>query len=481
MAATETSLALQAEDGATVTLDRFPLVVGRLAEGGPVPDIDVGHLDLDAGVSPRHCQLTRSGGSILVRDLGGAGGTWVDGSRLSAGASGLLRVGAVLQVGRVPLTLILAPAWAGAADGEEDSDASPVEPSWDAIRAPADAAPPPPPAGGGAPSLIGPFLPPPPSAVPAPAGIPAPVEPRSRPEAVPLDLSGCPEPARALLTEGAQGARLAAGSAAAAWRTGGWVSGGEPLAARTVLRAVDEARRVLGQETGSAIARGHVGDVALEFAVPPLAQAPVLVAWVAPRRPAPLDAALLRRVAGLVMAGRSVLLAAPWPAPALAAVASRLPDSWPITALPAGEDSWWVPDGRPVLDPAQRPAVGQALDHGVTLVESPSPSTLAELLGRAPHGHGGLLLGLVADGAWRALERLRSAWPAAEGRGAGTRAPGLAAAAAAAAVGRAFPYLLAAPGTAGEADDDAWTLLEVHVEGSGWRLLPLVRGPEPDR
>ncbi|HUY60997.1 MAG TPA: hypothetical protein VMW49_03890, partial [Candidatus Dormibacteraeota bacterium] len=390
-----------------------------------------------------------------------------------------LRVGGVLQVGRVSLTLILAPAWVGAADEEEDAAESATEPAWGGPGAPSAVAPPAPAVPLPAPGPAAPFLPLPPSAVP-PVRSPVVAEPRPQPAADPLDLSGCPEPARSLLMEGAQGARLAAGAPAAAWRTGSWVPGGEPLAARAVLRAVDEARRVLGQETGTTAAHGHVGDVALEFTTPPLALAPVLVAWVDPRRPAPLDAALLRRVAGLLMAGRSILLAAPWPAPALAAVASRLPDRWPITALPAGEDSWWVPDGRPVLDPAHRPVVAQALAHGITLIEDPSPPTLTELLARAAHGHGGLLLGLVADGAWRALELLRTVWPVPEGRAAATKGPGPDEPAAAA-VARAFPYLLAAPGTAGEADDAAWTLSEVQAEGPGWRILPLVRGPEPAR
>ncbi|MGA7088082.1 MAG: FHA domain-containing protein, partial [Candidatus Dormiibacterota bacterium] len=99
-------LALQAADGATVTLERFPILLGRSVPGGTIPDVDVSHLDPDEAVDNRHCELNRVPTGIDVHDLGGVSGTWVNGRRLAPGGRALLEVNGTIRVAGVMMTLV---------------------------------------------------------------------------------------------------------------------------------------------------------------------------------------------------------------------------------------------------------------------------------------------------------------------------------------------------------------------------------------
>jgi DNA-binding NtrC family response regulator len=64
----------------------------------------------DGRVSRRHVALEPGGGAFVVRDLEARNGTFVDGERIEPGASGTLRAGALLRVGRSVLLWETGPA-----------------------------------------------------------------------------------------------------------------------------------------------------------------------------------------------------------------------------------------------------------------------------------------------------------------------------------------------------------------------------------
>jgi hypothetical protein len=88
-----TPVRILAEDGdgrrATSLLEGRELVVGRGPESGLRLE--------DRNVSRRHCRLFRSGGSLVVEDLGSANGTRVNGQVLTGRHR--LREGDVVEVG----------------------------------------------------------------------------------------------------------------------------------------------------------------------------------------------------------------------------------------------------------------------------------------------------------------------------------------------------------------------------------------------
>ena len=193
-------LALRAPDGASVTLERYPILVGRLNPGGPVPDVDLSHLDPGEAVDSHHCELTEDDEGVEVHDLGGVSGTWVDGRRLPPGGRARLRLGGTLRVAGVSLTLVAAPA-------RRPFAPPPVPPPAAAWRA----------AGSPHPA------PPPPSAIVMP-------EVTVPPPRAELDLSGAPPSARSLLEAGAEAVRLEPGFPLRALRGDLWDPVGEPVA-----------------------------------------------------------------------------------------------------------------------------------------------------------------------------------------------------------------------------------------------------------
>lgn len=77
------------------------VVLGRHA-GGPTDAHE------DRTLSRRHVRLTTNEQGLVVEDLGGANGTWVNGERLGAATSGVLGPGDILELGE--LALLVDPA-----------------------------------------------------------------------------------------------------------------------------------------------------------------------------------------------------------------------------------------------------------------------------------------------------------------------------------------------------------------------------------
>ena len=99
---------LRAQDGSSVRIDRFPVVLGR-AHGGEVdqPDCDLSALDPQARVSRQHALLDVSNGRLLITDLESTNGTWLDGRRLEARQPTEVGATAELVLGNLPVTVEL--------------------------------------------------------------------------------------------------------------------------------------------------------------------------------------------------------------------------------------------------------------------------------------------------------------------------------------------------------------------------------------
>jgi pSer/pThr/pTyr-binding forkhead associated (FHA) protein/type IV secretory pathway ATPase VirB11/archaellum biosynthesis ATPase len=99
---------LRAQDGSSVRIDAFPVVLGR-AHGGDVdqPDCDLSALDPQARVSRQHALLDVSNGRLLITDLESTNGTWLDGRRLEARQPTEVGATAELVLGNLPVTVEL--------------------------------------------------------------------------------------------------------------------------------------------------------------------------------------------------------------------------------------------------------------------------------------------------------------------------------------------------------------------------------------
>jgi hypothetical protein len=367
-------LALQAADGATVTLERYPILLGRSVPGGTVPDVDVSHLDPDEAVDNRHCELNRVPTGIDVHDLGGVSGTWVNGRRLAPGGRALLEVGGTLRVAGVMVTLVEA---AGSALPELASirpvpAASPPA-TWLESR-PVRGVPPPPSAG---PSVI--------DEEPAPA--------ETRPSD--LDLSGAPVIAREALERGAEVVRIRPGSPLEVLTGERWEAMGQQLSGAAAAEAVASARRALALPDEATSGEGHSGDVWLELMLPPLSDRPYLAVRVAAREPAQLQWEDLDTARRAVREGSTLLVVGPWPEPALAALANRFDAGFASTrVLSYAGAGWWVPPGWPVLEPNEESAVEEARSSGELFLDQPPAPVLEALLRALPRPGGGTVLAL---------------------------------------------------------------------------------------
>jgi predicted component of type VI protein secretion system len=377
-------LALQAADGATVTLERYPILLGRSIPGGTVPDVDVSHLDPDEAVDNRHCELSRVPTGIDVHDLGGVSGTWVNGRRLAPGGRALLEVGGTLRVAGVMVTLVEA---AGSSLPELASirpvpAASPPS-TWLESR-PIRGVPPPPSAG--------------------PSNIdeePTPAEPR--PSA--LDLSGAPVIAREALEKGAEVVRIRPGSPLEVLSGERWEAIGQPLSGAAAAEAMATTRRALALPDEASSGDGHSGDVWLELMVPPLSDRPYLAVRVAARQPAQLQREELDAARRIVREGSALVVVGPWPEPALAALANRLDAGFASTrVLSYAPSDWWVPDGWPVLEPNHESAIEQALSSGELFLDQPPAPVLEALLRALPRQGGGTVLALRGQSMVAGLE-----------------------------------------------------------------------------
>ncbi|HVB54102.1 MAG TPA: FHA domain-containing protein [Candidatus Acidoferrales bacterium] len=433
-------LALRASDGATVTLERFPILLGRSFPGGTIPDVDVSHLDPNEAVDNRHVELTRVPAGVEVHDLGGVSGSWVDGRRLGPGARALLEVGGSLRVAGVAMTLI------------EVAGAPPPPPSARSLvssgpsatwleNGPAQGIPPPPSAG---------------------AAIleDDPDEPPAR--TLELDLSGAPALAREALERGAELVRIRPGSPLEVLAGERWTQLGKPLSPGTAAEAVGTVRRGLDLPDEALCGEGHVGDVALEFLLPPLTDRPYLAVRVAARESADLDPADLVEARRAVLGGGALLVVGPWPEPALAALAERFEASFASTRLLSfGSAGWWVPAGWPVLDQHHPGAVLEALRSGELFLDQPPDPILDELIRSLPRPGGGTVVALRQHSLLGGLEHVArqiapaqlattTSWQREE-------------------VARLFPLALSCQG-------GRWGLSLIGVDGQGrWSLEPPAR------
>lgn len=384
-------LALRAPDGATVTLERYPILLGRAVPGGSIPDVDVSHLDPAEVVDNRHCQLTRDPEGVEVHDLGGAAGTWVDGRRLPPGGRAVLEVGGTLRVAGVSMELVEAGIRPLPPPPRLRSEAPPPPPDWPEPR-PLQMVPPPPSAGPG-------------ERPEAPA--PARREWEPPPD---LDLSGAPVLGRGALAGGAEAVRIRAGAPLSLRRSHSWRSEGEVVGDAALAEAVASSRRALGLPADAASGRGRVGDVALSFVCPPLAAATAVSVALAPRVPAELEVAALDDICWVLRSGGALLVAALDPEPALATLARALdPVAEAPRALSFPGDPWWPPQDWPRLEPGNPAVMGEALQASELFVDEPPPPELEVLLQGLPRAAGGTVLSLRSRSVAGALQRLARA------------------------------------------------------------------------
>jgi len=435
-------LALRAPDGATVTLERYPILLGRSVPGGTIPDVDVSHLDPNEAVDNRHVELIRAPAGVEVHDLGGVSGTWVDGHRLAPGGRALLEVGGALRVAGVVMTLMEA---AGSLLPPPPSIPSLSAPgpsvTW-LERGPAQGVPPPPSAGA---SVLddGPG--------------PTPMRPSE------LDLSGSPILARDPLERGAELVRIRPGSPLEMLIGERWTQLGQQLSQGEAAEAVGTARRALDLPEEVLSGEGHAGDVALEFMLPPLTDRSYLTVRVAARVAAELDPGELGEARRAVLGGAALLVVGPWLEPALAALADRFEESFASTrVLSFGAADWWVPSGWPALDPHYPGAMQEALRTGELFLDQPSDPILEAVIRALPRPGGGTVLALRQHSLVGGLEQIArqidpaqlattTSWQREE-------------------VARLFPLAISWQGA-------GWGLSLIGVDGQGrWTAEPPARG-----
>lgn len=378
-------LALRAGDGATVTLERYPILLGRSVPGGIVPDVDVSHLDPGEAVDNRHCELAAEEGGVEVHDLGGVSGTWVDGRRLPPGGRALLRVGGSLRVAGVALELVSAPdrrpAPAYTAYGSSQLEQAAPGQEWRESDASSG-------------------VPPPPSASSVLPSQPAPAPDPRHPI---LDLTGAPLLARPALEGGAEAVRLTTGLPLQVRRQRVWSSEGPPLSPGNLADAVSTGRRALGLGEDALSGHGHVGDLELDFLTPPLAEQSYLAAVV--NGPDPVPGPLLDLCADLVSRGGSLLVAAGHPEVALGSLADRMQGTSRRPRVLSYQDPRrWVPLGWPTLDGQAKGALDDAMDADPLFLVRPPATVLATLLDRLPRRSGGSVLALESASVEAALE-----------------------------------------------------------------------------
>lgn len=370
-------LALRAADGASVTLERFPIVVGRVTPGGPTPDVDLSHLDPNDSVDSRHCELMPHEDGVEVHDLGGVSGTWVDGRRLAPGGRAVLQLGSALRVAGVVLTLVPSPA------RRTVPQSPPAFEDWAAEPHPGSA-------------------PPPPSAGAEP--IPE-IEPRRTRG---LDLSGAPPLLRSELERGATSARLTEGFPLAILRGGQWTGAGSPIGEGQAGDALQSVRRALEMGDGSRAGSGWVGDLVLDFVGPPISERIHVRATVAERPPLPESVAT--QVADHLAGGGTVLVATRPADLGIVEVARQLEARATRARVMAPQGLGpRLPEGWPVLRPGSPEALREALVADPLLLVDPEPSVLEDVARALPRTAGGTLVALSSASGQAALEQLATA------------------------------------------------------------------------
>lgn len=368
-------LALRAADGATVTLERFPIIVGRITPEQGVPDVDLTEFDPRGAVDGRHCELFPDPDGIEVHDLGAPNGTWVEGHRLSPGESALLPVGGRLRIAGVELVLVPAPPRRQV----PSADASPAPSDW------REASP-----------LTG--VPLPPSA----RSPDAPFITQLRPSGNP-DLSAAPSLVRPHLEEGAESVRIVEGSPLLVGQSGSMVSRGQPVSAAVVEEALAAARASLQLPQDAGFGWGYSGDLEIDFvATPPARRASLGVTRCSTPAVAP---GTLAAAASWVAAGGGLLLAGRGPGRVMKELEPALlragPRPW---ALCAG-DATWMSSGWVELPAGEPEATTAALEGDPLVVLGADDRELGAVLAALPRTAGGTVVVLESASPEAALER----------------------------------------------------------------------------
>jgi len=89
--------------------NRTEFTLGRISDGQPVmPDVDLTPFQAYAnGVSRLHAVLKREGRRVVVKDLGSANGTYVNGKRLTPETERLINHGDVVALGKLKFQVLI--------------------------------------------------------------------------------------------------------------------------------------------------------------------------------------------------------------------------------------------------------------------------------------------------------------------------------------------------------------------------------------
>lgn len=89
--------------------DRTEFTLGRISDAQPImPDIDLTPYKAYAsGVSRLHAVLKREGEQVILRDLGSANGTYLNGKRLQANVDQVLHHGDIVSFGKLKIQILL--------------------------------------------------------------------------------------------------------------------------------------------------------------------------------------------------------------------------------------------------------------------------------------------------------------------------------------------------------------------------------------
>jgi len=378
--------ALQAPDGATVTLDRFPILLGRTTPGGVIPDVDVSHLDPQEGVDNRHCELNSAEGGVTVRDLGGVSGTWVDGRRIPPGGEGLLALGGSLRVAGVQLVLISAPS-RNLVVGEPPMAPTPLGGDW--RDSPGSRGVPPPPSSSGAAEVS--------------------VSPRRTRSA--QDLSGAPAAMRASLEGGAEAVRMVEGSPLQVRRLGAITSEGDPLSQGALEDAIRTARRVLGRPEEAPAGWGYAGDLEIDFVDRPVGSR-ASVGAVLLQTP-DFDADVLERAVAWVATGGALLVAGRRPEIVLKLLGVELVNCCSKPRILSQGEAAWASPGWVAISPGSQGGLEAALDADPLVMVDWRQGDLERVLASIPRLAGGTIVALEAASAEAALERCAQSSPSA--------------------------------------------------------------------
>jgi hypothetical protein len=186
-------------------------------------------------------------------------------------------------------------------------------------------------------------------------------------------------------------------------RQGSWSSEQGPLTEGDLDEAVGTVRRALDLDDEAVSGWGYVGDLAVDFGLPPLVERSFAGAVLATAGPIPEQ--VLAPIEAVVRQGGCLLVAMRRPALALKEIAERLRrDSRRPRVLSWHQPVGWAPPGWPVLECGSELARADALNGDPLVVVDPPGPTLETILATLPRPLGGTVLALEAASVEAALE-----------------------------------------------------------------------------